>query len=131
MLSCGLWLGPRRLVVALREVSGTERLLSVSPSGEAKEAFLAYLSSLGPVALVVADVPGIRAHPLLMAAAACATEIHLTPAALLEGILAATSAASSARRRARILARLPASPLRLYLQRLPAPNEPARQLPLL
>lgn len=131
MTSCGIWLGPRRLAVALRDHHGVERFLSVSPSDEARDAFLAYLVALAPVTLVLADSAGMRSDPVVTNAASVA-DIYLTPQALLDGILATVCGKASPRRRAQVLARLPSSPLRPYLHRIPATPRPAsRQIPLL
>ncbi len=131
MTSCGIWLGPRRLVVAVRDHHGVERFLSVSPSDEARDAFLAYLVSLAPVTLVLADSAGMRSDPVVAGAASIA-DIYLTPKALFDGILTTACGKASPRRRAQVLARLPSSPLRAYLHRISAAPKPAsRQIPLL
>ena len=131
MTSCGIWLDTRRLVAALHDHHGAERFLSVSPTDEAQDAFLAYLAALAPVTLVLADCAGMRSNPLVAGAAPIA-DIYLAPELLLEGILTAAFRNASARRRAQVLSRLPSSPLRAYLHRLPAPPPPAsRQISLL
>lgn len=131
MNSCGLWMGPRRLFVTLRDHHGLERFLSISPSNEARDAFLSYLVTLAPVCLVMQDCSKIRSDPLVPDAGSIA-DIYLVPSALLEGVLSTTSTKASPRRRAQVLARLPSSPLRPYLNRLVSrPKADTRQISLI
>ena len=108
-----------------------ERFLSVSPSKQAREAFLSYLVALEPVCLVLADSAAMRSDPMVAGVASVA-DVYFAPMALLEGILTVTYGKASARRQAQVLARFPSSPLRPYLQRISSkPKTDTRQISFL
>ena len=120
--SCGLVLGPRRLVAVVLGPGGDpRRAISAALTDDARHGLVTYLAAAG--AEIVAAESLVRADPIALLALAAGLVVWIVPDALVAGI-ARAAAITAPPRVAAVLARLPRIPLhRGHLRRLVAPIE--------